>query len=134
MKKRHKQGRRRRNREKLMTRLFRWYRRKHICVYLCDDCSKPYVVKPDGIEIEQFISGSSVARVFMEQGFSRTNFHVEFTCMRVQQDKLVQVPLFRQEHMEDVRKVAAMAYRFVQLQKSAARNGKQPIRRQVSKG
>lgn len=128
MKKRHKQSKWKRIREKPITRFLKWYRRKHICEYLCDDCSKPFVVKPDGIEIEQFVSGSSVARVFMEQGFSRTNFHVEFTCLRAERDRIVQVPLFRQEHMADVAKVAAMAYRFVDQQKAGLRKRKKPSR------
>lgn len=75
-----------------------------------------------------------MARVFIEERFGRQDFHVEFGRMHAERDKIVQVPIFRPDHMNDVRKVAAMADRFVQLQKSAARNGKQPIRRQVSKG
>ena len=133
MRKNHKHGRRKRTREKLITRLFRLYRRKHICVYLCDECSKGYVEKPRGIEQEQFISGSTVARVFMEERFGRQDFHVEFGRMHAERDKIVQVQIFRPDHMKDVTRVAAMAYRFVQ-QRTAGMNGRRPIRRQVSKG
>ena len=134
MRKRRKKSKWKRIREKPIVRFLKWYRRKHICEYLCDNCAKPHVVKPDGIELEQFVSGSSVARVFVEQGFYKANYHVEFTCLRAEHDRIVQVPLFRQEHMRDVAKVAALASRFISQQKAGAMKRQKPRRRHSSKG
>jgi hypothetical protein len=100
-------------REKPLVRFWKWYRRKFICEYLCDECSKLFVEKPKGIQVEQFLSGSSVAQVFVEEYFGRKNFHVELSRTKVKGDKIVLCPLFTRDHLVDVAEVAAMAQRFI---------------------
>ena len=100
-------------REKPLLRIWKWYRRRFICEYLCDDCSKPYVERPKGTQVEQLVSGSSSAQVFVEERYGKKNFHVEFARTRANGDRIVLSPLFTREHLDDVAAVAAMARSFI---------------------
>jgi len=100
-------------REKPLPRLWRWYRRRFLCEYVCDDCGKPYVERPKGMQVEQIVSGSSSAQVFVEERYGKKNFYVEFARTRAHADKIVLSPLFTREHLNDVATVAAMARRFI---------------------
>ena len=100
-------------REKPLLRIWKWYRRRFICEYLCDDCAKPYVERPKGMRVEQFVSGSSSAQVFVEERYGKKNFYVEFARTRANGDRIVLSPLFTREHLDDVAEVAAMAQSFI---------------------
>jgi hypothetical protein len=45
---------------------------------LCDQCSKPYLEKFAAKPIEQVVSGSAVASIFVEQRFGKSVFYVQF--------------------------------------------------------
>ena len=99
----------------------KWYRRKHICEYLCDDCSKPYNEKPKGLGVEQFVSGSSSAIVYVEENYGRKNHYVEFGRIKVFGDKMTLSPLFSIDHLVDVAKVAEQAHHFIKADRRNTR-------------
>lgn len=100
-------------REKPLLRIWKWYRRKYICEYLCDDCSKPYVEKPKGMRVELLISGSSAAQVFVEERLGHKNYYVEFGRTTANGHRLVLSPLFTRDQLDDAAKVAALARTFI---------------------
>ena len=104
-------------REKPLIRLWKWYRRRSICEYLCDECSKPYVEKPKGIVVTQLVSGSSTAQIFVEQSYGRKNYYVEFARTKAGRDKILLSPLFTPDHLADVAKVAVMAWKFIEAER-----------------
>lgn len=85
---------------------------------LCDECSRTYLAKPDAHPIEQFVSGSAVASVFLEQKFGKRTFYVKFGRTMTDGHRLFVSDLLQEEHLRDVTQAAAMAYRFIREQKS----------------
>ena len=124
MKRRARKSQWKRVREKPLTRFWKWYRRRFICEYLCDDCSKPYVEKPKDVQLEHFVSGSTSAQVFVEERYGKKNFYVEFGRSKAVHDRIVLSSMFTREHLEDVANVAAMARNYIDDE-----NGRRPARR-----
>lgn len=85
---------------------------------LCDECSRPYLSKPPAEPIETFPSGSALASVFLEHRFGRKQFHVQLSRTTATGQGIVQSQVFGDEHLEDVAKVAFMAWRYVREQQS----------------
>jgi len=96
----------------------RFLRRRLGIEQLCDECSRPYLQKPAAKPIEQFVSGSAVASVFVEQRFGRSSFYVQFGRYATDGRQMYLSQMFTQEHLEDVAKVACMAKKFIRGQKS----------------
>jgi hypothetical protein len=92
--------------------------RRHLGIeQLCDECSRPYLEKTAARPIEQFVSRSVVASVFVEQRFGRTNFYIQFGRFAANGTQMFVSPFLSPEQLEDVPKVASQARRFVREQK-----------------
>lgn len=84
---------------------------------LCDECSKPYLEKLAAKPIDQFVSGSAVASVFVEQRFGKSTFYVQFGRFASDGRDMYVSRMVMDEQLEDIAKVAAMARKFIRGQK-----------------
>ena len=84
---------------------------------LCDQCSKPYLEKLAAKPIEQIVSGSAVASVFVEQRFGKSTFYVQFGRFVSDRQEMYVSRMVLDEQLEDIAKVASMARKFIRGQK-----------------
>jgi hypothetical protein len=95
----------------------RFFRRRLGVEQICDECSKPYLSKPLAKPIEQFVHGSAVASVFVEQQFGKERFHVQFGRFAANGQEMFISQFLGFEHLEDIAEVASMARRFIREQR-----------------
>jgi hypothetical protein len=84
---------------------------------LCDECSRPYLEKPAALPVEQFVSGSAVASVFVEQNFGRKNFYVQLGRNATNGQQLFISQVLSPEHLKDAAQVALLARDYIREQK-----------------
>ncbi len=95
----------------------RFFRRKLGVEQICDECSKPYLPKPPAKPIEQFVHGSAVASVFVEQQFGKERFHVQLGRFAANGQEMFISQFLGFEHLEDIAVAASMARDFIREQR-----------------
>ena len=95
----------------------RFLRRRLGVEQICDECSKPFLPKPPAKPIEQFVHGSAVASVFVEQQFGKERFHVQLGRFAANGQEMFISQLLGFEHLEDIAKTASMARDFIREQR-----------------
>lgn len=84
---------------------------------ICDECSKPYLPNPPAPPIEELVSGSAVASIFVEHGYGRARFHVQFGRFASNGREMFISQILGIEHLDDIAKVALSAKDFIGEQK-----------------
>lgn len=113
----HSKKRRFKKHRKKAPLLGRLLRRKMGVEQLCDECSRPYLAKPAAVPLEQFVSGSVVASVFVEQRFGRMNFYVQIGRFATDGRQMFISQMLSTEHLAGTARVASLAEKFIRGQK-----------------
>ncbi len=98
--------------------LGRFLRRKLGIEQLCDECSKPYLDRPNALPVERLVHGSAVALIFQEYRFGKQQFYVQFGRHAANGQRLLVSTLLAEDHLKDATKVAEMAIHFIDMQKA----------------
>jgi hypothetical protein len=85
---------------------------------LCDECSKPYLDRPDALPVEHRVHGSAVALIFEEYRFGKRQFYVQLGRNAAYGQRLLVSTLFPEDHLKDAAIVAKMAKHYIDKQKA----------------